>query len=160
MKLNLLTYSLVLCVVVLASACAKKEESNTPAQQSAAPAAQATAAAPAQPVADVTELKIEDTKVGTGAVAEAGKTVTVHYTGWLTNGTKFDSSKDHGEPFLFQLGAGRVIKGWDQGVVGMKIGGVRRLLIPPNLAYGANGAGGVIPPNATLVFEVELLGVN
>jgi peptidylprolyl isomerase/FKBP-type peptidyl-prolyl cis-trans isomerase FkpA len=105
-------------------------------------------------------LKIEDSKVGTGAEAVAGKSVTVHYTGWLTNGTKFDSSKDHGQPFSFQLGAGQVIKGWDQGVAGMKVGGVRKLTIPPSLAYGANGAGGVIPPNATLVFEVELLGVN
>jgi peptidylprolyl isomerase/FKBP-type peptidyl-prolyl cis-trans isomerase FkpA len=108
----------------------------------------------------VTELKIEDSKVGTGAEAVAGKSVTVHYTGWLTNGTKFDSSKDHGQPFTFQLGAGQVIKGWDQGVAGMKVGGVRKLTIPPSLAYGANGAGGVIPPNATLVFEVELRGVN
>jgi len=108
----------------------------------------------------VTELKMEDTKVGTGDVAGTGKSVTVHYTGWLTDGTKFDSSKDHGQPFTFQLGAGQVIKGWDQGVVGMKVGGVRKLTIPSSLAYGANGAGGVIPPNATLVFEVELLGVN
>ncbi|MGA2221455.1 MAG: FKBP-type peptidyl-prolyl cis-trans isomerase [Verrucomicrobiia bacterium] len=108
----------------------------------------------------MTELKIEDSKVGTGAEAVAGKSVTVHYTGWLTNGTKFDSSKDHGQPFTFQLGAGQVIKGWDQGVAGMKVGGVRKLTIPPSLAYGANGAGGVIPPNATLVFEVELRGVN
>ena len=103
---------------------------------------------------------MEDTKVGTGDVAGTGKNVTVHYTGWLTNGTKFDSSKDHGQPFTFQLGAGQVIKGWDQGVVGMKVGGVRKLTIPPSLAYGPNGTGGVIPPNATLVFEVELLGVN
>jgi peptidylprolyl isomerase/FKBP-type peptidyl-prolyl cis-trans isomerase FkpA len=111
-------------------------------------------------VADVTELKIEDKGVGMGAVAEAGKKVTVHYTGWLTNGTMFDSSKDRGQPFTFQLGAGQVIKGWDQGVAGMKVGGVRKLTIPPSLGYGANGTGGVIPPNATLVFEVELLGVN
>lgn len=109
----------------------------------------------------MTELKIEDTKVGTGAEAVAGKSVTVHYTGWLTNGTKFDSSKDRGQPFIFQLGAGNVIKGWDQGVAGMKVGGARKLTIPPNLGYGAGGAGGgLIPPNATLVFEVELLGVN
>jgi FKBP-type peptidyl-prolyl cis-trans isomerase len=111
-------------------------------------------------VALVTELKIEDTKVGTGDTALSGKNVTVHYTGWLTDGTKFDSSKDHGQPFSFQLGAGQVIKGWDQGVAGMKVGGVRKLTIPPNLAYGERGAGGVIPPNATLVFEVELLAVN
>jgi FKBP-type peptidyl-prolyl cis-trans isomerase FkpA len=156
MKSIVATYLLVLCVIVLTSACAKKEEtpeSNTPAQGPSS-------AAPAQPVADVTELKMEDTKVGTGAVAESGKTVTVHYTGWLTNGTKFDSSKDHGQPFTFQMGAGQVIKGWDQGVTGMKVGGVRKLTIPPDLAYGPNGAGGVIPPNATLVFEVELLNVE
>src|ERR1039458_6126178 len=117
-------------------------------------------AAPTQPGATVTELKKEDTKVGTGAEAVTGKSVSVHYTGWLTDGTKFDSSKDRGHPFSFQLGAGQVIKGWDQGVAGMKVGGVRKLTIPPELGYGARGAGGVIPPNATLVFEVELLGVQ
>ena len=105
-------------------------------------------------------LKYEDVKVGTGDTAEAGKTVTVHYTGWLTNGTKFDSSKDRGQPFDFPLGGGRVIRGWDEGVQGMKVGGVRKLTIPPELGYGARGAGGVIPPNATLVFEVELLKVG
>lgn len=115
---------------------------------------------PSQPTANVTELKTEDLKVGTGAAAVSGNRVTVHYTGWLTNGTKFDSSKDNGQPFSFQLGAGEVIKGWDQGVVGMKMGGVRKLAIPASLGYGASGAGGVIPPNATLVCEVELLGVN
>ena len=105
-------------------------------------------------------LQIEDIAVGTGAEATAGKKVSVHYTGWLTNGTKFDSSKDRGQPFSFQLGKGQVIAGWDQGVAGMKIGGKRKLTIPPELGYGARGAGGVIPPNATLVFEVELLGVG
>lgn len=105
-------------------------------------------------------LIYEDTRLGTGATAVTGQTVTVHYTGWLTNGTKFDSSKDRNEPFTFQLGGGNVIKGWDEGVVGMKVGGIRKLTIPPQLAYGARGAGGVIPPNATLVFEVELLQVK
>jgi FKBP-type peptidyl-prolyl cis-trans isomerase FkpA len=105
-------------------------------------------------------LKYEEIKEGTGEVATAGKNVSVHYTGWLTNGTKFDSSKDRGQPFEFPLGGGRVIKGWDEGVQGMKVGGVRKLTIPPELGYGARGAGGAIPPNATLVFEVELLKVG
>ncbi len=105
-------------------------------------------------------LKYEDTIDGDGDTAEAGQMVTVHYTGWLTDGNKFDSSKDRNDPFKFKLGAGNVIRGWDEGVVGMKIGGTRKLTIPANLGYGAQGAGGVIPPNATLVFEVELLGIN
>ena len=105
-------------------------------------------------------LQYVDEVVGNGATAAAGQTVSVHYTGWLTDGTKFDSSKDRGRPFEFQLGAGNVIRGWDEGVAGMKIGGRRRLTIPPALGYGARGVGGVIPPNATLVFEVELLGTR
>jgi FKBP-type peptidyl-prolyl cis-trans isomerase FkpA len=105
-------------------------------------------------------LVIEELVVGSGAAAAAGQHVTVHYTGWLTNGTKFDSSKDRNDPFDFPLGAGHVIRGWDEGVQGMQVGGKRKLTIPPALGYGARGAGGVIPPNATLVFEVELLGVN
>lgn len=107
-------------------------------------------------------LQFEDTIVGTGAEAQPGRNVTVHYTGWLyvndEQGAKFDSSKDRGEPFIFPLGGGMVIKGWDEGVQGMKEGGQRTLIIPANLGYGARGAGGVIPPNATLKFEVELLG--
>lgn len=105
-------------------------------------------------------LKFEDTTVGDGAVAGKGQTVSVHYTGWLENGTKFDSSKDRDEPFEFKLGAGQVIRGWDEGVAGMKVGGVRRLTIPPQLAYGDRGAGGVIPPKATLIFEVQLLATR
>ena len=105
-------------------------------------------------------LQIEDMVVGTGPEATKGKQVTVHYTGWLTDGKKFDSSKDHGQAFQFALGRGQVIPGWDQGVTGMKVGGKRKLTIPPELGYGQQGAGGVIPPNATPVFEVELLGVR
>lgn len=109
-------------------------------------------------------LKITDTVVGSGTEAVIGKTVEVHYTGWLyengEKGKKFDSSVDRGTPFKFNLGAGQVIRGWDEGVVGMKVGGKRTLIIPPELGYGARGAAGVIPPNATLIFDVELLRVN
>lgn len=104
-----------------------------------------------------TGLKYEDLVTGDGAEAAAGQTAVVHYTGWLTDGSKFDSSKDRNDPFSFGLGKGMVIRGWDEGVVGMRVGGTRKLTIPPELGYGARGAGGVIPPNATLVFEVELL---
>jgi FKBP-type peptidyl-prolyl cis-trans isomerase FkpA len=108
-------------------------------------------------------LIIDDLVVGAGKTAAAGQTVTVHYTGWLLfggeKGKKFDSSKDRGDPFGFPLGAGHVIKGWDEGVQGMKVGGTRKLTIPPELGYGARGAGGAIPPNATLIFEVELLAL-
>ena len=107
-----------------------------------------------------TELKIEDIKVGTGAEAKAGDTVLMHYTGTFLSGQKFDSSLDRGTPLQFVLGVGQVIQGWDQGVLGMKVGGKRKLTIPPNLAYGEQGAGGVIPPNATLVFEVQLVDVQ
>jgi FKBP-type peptidyl-prolyl cis-trans isomerase len=106
------------------------------------------------------ELVIEDLRPGTGAEAKAGHKVSVHYVGTLTDGKKFDSSRDRGKPFEFALGGGQVIKGWDQGVAGMKIGGLRKLTIPPHLGYGARGAGGVIPPNATLVFEVELIALK
>ncbi len=109
-------------------------------------------------------LQYLDTVVGTGEMARQGQSVTVHYTGWLYNdgveGAKFDSSKDRSDPFVFSLGAGMVIRAWDEGVAGMQVGGVRTLIIPPALGYGARGAGGVIPPNATLKFDVELLGVS
>lgn len=108
----------------------------------------------------MSDMKIEILENGDGAEAASGQNVSVHYTGWLTDGTKFDSSVDRGQPFQFPLGAGRVIQGWDQGVVGMKIGEKRKLTIPPEMGYGARGAGSVIPPNATLVFEVELLGLS
>jgi peptidylprolyl isomerase len=122
-------------------------------------------AQPAQkPMTTSSGLQVVDTKVGAGATPRAGQTAVVHYTGWLSDngrkGKKFDSSVDRNEPFEFPLGQGRVIKGWDEGVATMKIGGKRTLIVPPQLGYGARGAGGVIPPNATLIFDVELLGVK
>ena len=124
--------------------------------------------APVEPAsASITSLVKDDVKVGTGAEAKTGQTVSVHYTGWLydanvadKHGKQFDSSRTRGTPFKFPLGAGRVIKGWDQGVAGMKVGGQRTLTIPAEMGYGARGAGGSIPPNATLIFDVELLGVE
>jgi len=113
---------------------------------------------------NITSLQVTDTRTGSGAQAKSGASVTVHYTGWLydpkaadKHGKKFDSSKDHGDAFSFKLGAGQVIAGWDQGVAGMKVGGTRTLIIPSELGYGRRGAGGAIPPNATLLFDVELL---
>ena len=121
----------------------------------AAPAADATAAD--KQVTTASGLKYTDVKVGSGASPVKGKNVTVHYTGTLENGKKFDSSVDRNQPFSFVIGVGQVIRGWDEGVMGMKIGGKRKLVIPANLGYGARGAGGVIPPNATLLFDVELI---
>jgi peptidylprolyl isomerase len=116
-----------------------------------------------KPMTTASGLQIVDTTVGTGASPQ-GKTAVVHYTGWLSEGgakgKKFDSSVDRGQPFEFPVGAGRVIKGWDEGVASMKVGGKRTLIVPPEMGYGARGAGGVIPPNATLIFDVELLGVK
>jgi FKBP-type peptidyl-prolyl cis-trans isomerase FkpA len=117
-------------------------------------------AACSSPTANPNQLAIQDLQVGTGAEAKTGNRVTVHYRGTLTDGKKFDASYDRNQPFTFRLGAGEVIKGWDQGVAGMKVGGKRKLTIPPSLGYGAQGAGGLIPPNATLIFEVELLKVE
>jgi FKBP-type peptidyl-prolyl cis-trans isomerase len=137
-------------------ACTK----STPASSSSSSSATAESAGASGPKTDpVTALKIEDVQKGTGEAAVAGKTVTVHYTGWLANGTKFDSSVDRKQPFKFKLGAGQVIPGWDQGVSGMLVGGKRRLTIPPALGYGARGVG-PIPPDSTLQFDVELLAVQ
>ena len=108
----------------------------------------------------MSDLEIEDQIVGDGDEAMAGQTVEVHYTGWLTDGTKFDSSHDRNDTFSFKLGAGQVIQGWDQGVAGMKVGGSRKLTIPPGMGYGERGAGGVIPPGATLIFKVELISLS
>lgn len=113
-----------------------------------------------QPVPTPSGLQYIDVVAGSGQEAQRGQRVTVHYTGWLTTGEKFDSSRDRNDPFQFGLGQGQVIQGWDQGVAGMRVGGQRRLIIPPELGYGARGAAGVIPPNATLIFDVELLRVG
>ena len=112
------------------------------------------------PIKTASGLEYWDIKVGTGAVAQTGQQIKVDYTGWLTNGKKFDSSVDAGRPFQFTIGRGEVIQGWDEGVAGMKVGGKRQLRIPPELAYGQSGAAGVIPPNATLIFDVQLLAVQ
>lgn len=149
-------------------ACSKLTEPPTPepiqaetTTTAAKPAAQPTAAKePAAPAPDPNaKLEIQDLVVGKGAEAKAGDTIRVHYVGTLLNGDEFDASRPRGEPFQFELGKGRVIKGWDEGVVGMKVGGKRKLTIPPHLGYGERGAGPKIPPNSTLVFEVELLEV-
>jgi len=153
----------------------KPSASATSGGQATAPAVQATAAASQQQtdgnapgipelkgqiVTTASGLRYIDEQVGTGDSPKTGQVVTVHYTGWLTNGTKFDSSRDRPQPFTFNIGQGRVIKGWDEGVATMKVGGKRTLIIPPALGYGERGAGGVIPPNATLMFDVELLAVK
>lgn len=177
---------LVCAVVLLVAGCEEERETTAqaPAEAPAQPEAPAALPTPPAPgalaegddavaaarqlgtptdspvVAAESGLRYIDVEPGEGDLAKAGDTVSVHYTGWLVNGTKFDSSKDRGTPFQFALGARRVIKGWDEGVAGMKVGGVRKLIIPPELGYGSRGAGSAIPPNATLIFEVELLEVS
>jgi FKBP-type peptidyl-prolyl cis-trans isomerase FkpA len=154
--MNRAIYPLALCLVVLATACGKLNGiwSNPPAASPPAVVATNEFKAP------VYEVKIEDIKVGTGTVAVAGRGVTIQHSGWLADGTRIDSSKDLKETLSFFLGNGSVMKGWDQGLVGMKVGGIRKLTIPPELGYGASGTVGMIPPNATLVYRIELLGVN
>jgi peptidylprolyl isomerase len=158
----------VALITGLAAVAAAPVSAQTPGSSMTAPTTApkpATPAAPAAaPVTTASGLKIIDTKVGTGASPHTGQTVAVHYTGWLyengKKGAKFDSSVDRGTPFEFPIGMHQVIAGWDEGVATMKIGGKRTLIIPPALGYGARGAGGVIPPNATLIFDVDLLGVK
>lgn len=162
----------LLALLAAAAGCGRTREQETTMQQTPAseqpaqttPATPDTAAAPAAGMEGMTTtssgLKYVDLVAGTGATPQAGQTVSVNYTGWLQNGTKFDSSYDRGQPISFQLGQGQVIQGWDEGLSTMKVGGKRRLVIPPNLAYGAQGRPPVIPPNAELTFEVELMDVR
>lgn len=151
--------ALTLAAAVATAACGGGD--NAPSNSTPA------TATPENGLSNFTTLQVTDVRPGSGTEATAGRTVSVHYTGWLysqtaanNRGTKFDSSRDRNQPFQFALGAGQVIPGWDQGVAGMKVGGQRTLIIPPALGYGSRGAGGVIPPNATLVFDVELLEVR
>jgi FKBP-type peptidyl-prolyl cis-trans isomerase len=161
-----LTYWLAALAIIALAGCAAGRAGRGPAALPATPATQqstqpaAPSATAASEVTTPSGLKYQDLVVGNGTMAEDGMTVSVHYTGWLTDGTKFDSSLDRGQPFDFTIGAGQVIRGWDQGVKGMHVGGKRKLTIPPDLGYGDRGAGGVIPPGATLVFDVELLSVK
>jgi peptidylprolyl isomerase len=154
------TLALLATGLLLAGCAGPKPVAKAPATPT--PVAQAAVAPAATPVPDAPlgTLQITDQVLGTGSEAVSGKRVTVNYVGRLLTGRQFDSSYDRGQPFSFVLGAGQVIPGWEQGILGMKVGGKRELVIPPHLGYGATGAGGVIPPNATLVFDVELLGVD
>ncbi len=169
MKLkSLLSLSLAVAFSTFIVACNdSSSKSDDQSNQQEAATEQAAGTTTAEASATITNLQTTDVKLGDGDEAVVGKVVSVHYTGWFydpnaadKHGAKFDSSRDRGTPFEFPLGAGRVIQGWDQGVVGMKVGGQRTLIIPADLAYGARGAGGVIPPNATLVFDIELLAVK
>ena len=146
----------LLLVALVTFACERGHESGS----SATTSSKAEGTMEGKTETTASGLQYVDVKPGTGASPASGQTAVVHYTGWLADGKKFDSSKDRGKPFSFRVGQGQVIKGWDEGVATMKVGGTRKLTIPPNLAYGAAGAGGVIPPNATLTFEVELLDVK
>jgi FKBP-type peptidyl-prolyl cis-trans isomerase len=149
-------YLVLAALMATALGCNESQQGSASDPASTSPAATEGAAAKPSPA----DLQIEELKVGDGAVAENGKTVAVHYTGWLTDGTKFDSSVDRGQPLSFVLGTGNVIQGWDRGVQGMRVGGKRKLTIPPALGYGARGYPPVIPADATLVFEVELMNVQ
>lgn len=149
----------IFAVLGFVSGCGNSEKSSTSNQSSASSPSSPTRVN-GQPTTTASGLQYWDIVVGTGDTAVPGKPVSVHYTGWLTSGEKFDSSLDRGKLFVFSLGEGQVIKGWDEGVVGMKAGGKRQLRIPPTLGYGNSGAGGVIPPKATLIFDVELLEVG
>ena len=145
-------------ILVLTLSIALLAQTKKPAKGSAKP--DGPTAVTGKPVTTASGLQYWEIKKGTGKLAETGKKVSVHYTGWLTDGKEFDSSRDSGEPIQFDLGTGQVIKGWDEGIAGMKVGGKRQLRIPPALGYGQRGAGSAIPPNATLVFDVELMGVK
>ena len=154
-KRKLIVLPVIFAVLGLAFGCGSSEKSTVSTSSPSSPEKVS-----GQPTTTPSGLQYWDISVGTGATAVSGKAVSVHYTGWLANGTKFDSSLDRGQPFVFTLGEGQVIKGWDEGIAGMKVGGKRQLRIPPALAYGDSGANGMIPPNATLIFDVQLLGVG
>jgi FKBP-type peptidyl-prolyl cis-trans isomerase len=153
MKISIALVFALVAILAIAYGCGKSEKASAPSTSSPMKVS-------GTPTTTSSGLQYWDIVVGSGATAVPGNMVRVHYSGFLTSGAKFDSSRDRGEPFSFPLGAGQVIKGWDEGVAGMKVGGQRQLRIPPELGYGSAGAGGTIPPNATLIFDVELLGVD
>ena len=161
-KRLVLAFSFV-AIILISTGCGSDKPAAPASSSAPAAAPPASTSGPmavsGSPTTTPTGLQYWDIVVGTGAPAVVGKGVQVHYSGYLTNGQKFDSSRDRNQPFVFQLGAGEVIKGWDEGVAGMKVGGKRQLRVPPELGYGSTGAGGAIPPNATLIFDVELLDV-